>query len=310
MAHGGASLAHRDGVDRCILQRIRSRVSTTRRSHPPTLLTLAKRALVDEIAIERGQRILVATSGGPDSMALLDVLAALQALLGFAIASHGVDHGLRAEASAELDLAEAHAKSLGVSFARTRVTVARGGNLQARARDARHAALEVARKKTRAHFIATAHHADDRAETVLMRILRGSGASGLAVLPARAHENDARLIRPFIRARRADVLLHLERHAIPFARDPSNEDRHFLRARVRHDILPLLAELDPNIAVHLCALADDVAVFREGKAGPYRLSRAASMALARLERDGRGEVLLPGGIVAQKKRFGRSVKLR
>ncbi len=136
-----------------------------------------------------------------------------------------------------------------------------------------------------------------------MRILRGAGATGLAVLPAR----DGRLIRPLIRARRADVLLHLERHAIAFARDPSNEDRHFLRSRVRHDILPLLAELDPNVAVHLCAIADDVAAFgadERGKGGAaYRLSRATRAALARLERDGRGEVLLPGGIVASKKRI-------
>jgi tRNA(Ile)-lysidine synthase len=269
-------------------------------SHPPTLLTLARRALTSEIALPRGARVLVAVSGGPDSMALLDVLAALQAPLDFAIVGHGVDHGLRAEASSELDLAEAHAKKIGVAFSRTRVAVAPGGNLQARARAARHAALEVARKKNRATLVATAHHANDRAETVLMRLFRGAGPSGLAVLPAR----DGRLVRPLIRATRSDVALHLERHGVPFVRDPSNDDRAFLRVRVRHELLPVLETLDENIVAHLCALADDLAEAHE-KPAPYRIGRAARVALAKLaaeKKSARGEVLLPGGIVATRKK--------
>ncbi len=279
----------------------------TRRSHPPTLITLARRALEDEIAIARGVRIVVATSGGPDSMALLDVLAALQAPLDFTITAHGVDHGLREEASAELDLAEAHAKKLGVPFSRTRVGVAPGGNIQERARIARHAALEAARKKNRARFVATAHHASDRAETVLMRILRGAGPSGLAVLPARSPEGH--LIRPLIRADRTDIDLHLERHQIPFARDPSNASPRFLRSRVRSELMPLLVALDENIVMHLCALADDLATAHE-KHADYRIPRAARVALARLVQTGAGEVRLPGGVVAHKKRNRRSVKAR
>ena len=294
MAHARASPEHRGQPDRCILQRVRGVVKT--RSHPPTLITLARRALEDEIALARGARIVVATSGGPDSMALLDVLAALQAPLDFTIVAHGVDHGLRAEASAELDLAEAHAKKLGVAFSRTRVAVAPGGNVQERARVARHAALEAARKKNRASVIATAHHASDRAETVLMRILRGAGPGGLAVLPPR----DGRLIRPLIRAARADIDLHLERHQIPFARDPSNVSPRFLRSRVRSELIPLLRALDENIVAHLCALADDLATARE-KHADYRIPRAARVALARLVKTGAGEVALPGGVVAHRK---------
>jgi tRNA(Ile)-lysidine synthase len=269
------------------------------RTHPPTLLTLAKRALRDEIRLPRGARVLVATSGGPDSMALLDSLAALAAPLHFTIVAHGVDHGLRAEAAAELDLAETHAKKLGVPFGRTRVRVPPGGDLQARARRARHAALERARKRARADFVATAHHADDRAETVLLRILRGAGASGLAVLPAR----DAALVRPLLRARRRDVELHLARHGVPFARDPSNEDPRYLRTRVRTEVLPLLERLDPRVTEHLCALADDLAAVREDGAGLYRIPRAARLALAALAtgKNPRASVLLPGGLVVTKK---------
>ena len=269
-----------------------------RSSHPPTLLTLATRALTTEIELPRNTRVLVATSGGPDSMALLDVLAKLRDELGFSLVAHGVDHGLRADAGAELDIAEGHAKRLGVVFDRTRVRVEPGGNVQARARDARHAALAAAKKKARARFIATAHHAGDRAETVLIRILRGSGASGLAVLPP----IDGDRIRPFIRATRKDVMLHLERHAVPFMQDPSNDDARYVRTRVRREALPLLASLDPNVVSHLCALADDLAALRENGEATYRISRAARIALAALASTGSrsAEVRLPGNLVVRK----------
>ncbi len=273
-----------------------------RSSHPPTLLTLARRALASEIDLPKNARVLVATSGGPDSMALLDVLAKLRDELGFSIVAHGVDHGLRAEAAAELDVAEAHAKRLGVVFGRTRVRVEPGGNVQARARDARHAALAVAKKKARASLVATAHHAEDRAETVLMRILRGSGASGLAVLPA----IDGDRVRPFIRATRHDVMLHLERHAVPFMQDPSNDDARYLRTRVRREVLPLLASLDPNVVPHLCALADDLAPLRQkNAAATFRIPRAARIALAALAssrsaHENKAEVRLPGNLVVRK----------
>jgi tRNA(Ile)-lysidine synthase len=140
-----------------------------------------------------------------------------------------------------------------------------------------------------------------------MRILRGAGARGLAVLPAR----DGVLVRPFIRATRRDVELHLERHAVPFMRDPSNEDTRFLRTRVRREVLPLLSTLDPNVVTHLCAIADDLAALREEGASAYPIPRSARIALATLARakNSRARVLLPGGVVAQKSQH-RSEKKR
>jgi tRNA(Ile)-lysidine synthase len=224
------------------------------RSHPPTLLTLVKRTLVEECGVQRGSRLLIALSGGSDSTALVHVLSLLAKKQGFSLSAHGVDHGLRAEASTELDRAEALCAELSVAFSRTVLRVASGGNLQARARDERRAALLVAARAMQADAIATAHHADDRAETVLIRLLRGSGPRGLAVLPPRSGV----WIRPFCRARKSDVLLHLERHRLSFAEDPSNQNRRFLRTRVRHELMPLLAELSPQISAHLCALADSL----------------------------------------------------
>ena len=224
------------------------------RSHPPTLITLVHRCLVDERLATRGQRVLVAVSGGPDSMALLDVLARLRAKLGFALVAHGVDHGLRSEAGDELALAASLARDLEVPFAVTQVNVPEGGNLQSRARDARAAALRGAAAHVAADAIATAHHADDRAETVLLRLLRGAGPRGLACLPPRAGD----LIRPMLRARRTDVLAHLARHRIASASDPSNVDSRFMRVRVRRELLPLLRDLSPGIVAHLNGLADDL----------------------------------------------------
>ncbi|HEX6766495.1 MAG TPA: tRNA lysidine(34) synthetase TilS [Polyangiaceae bacterium] len=268
------------------------------RSHPPTLITLASRALVEECGVARGDRILVAVSGGPDSMALLDVLGHLREKLGFDLLAHGVDHGLRPEASDELELVRRLAERIGVPFASSRVALAPGGNLQARARSARYAALEAARVSGSAAFLATAHHADDRAETLLLRLLRGSGPRGLAVLPPRAGVR----IRPLLRARRTDVMLHLERHRVPFATDPSNRDRRYLRARVREELLPLATELSPGIVEHLNSLADallgeDVPGELENGSIRVELGRAQRQLLRRARALGqrRAAVRLPGG---------------
>ena len=226
------------------------------RTHPPTLITLARAALREHPLVPRGSSILVAVSGGPDSMALLHVLALLRARIGFGLFAHGVDHGLRAEADAELDLAEGLARSIDVPFARSRVSVPPGGNLQARARAQRWDALRAAASHRGAIRIATGHHADDRAETLLMRLLRGTGLRGLAVLPP-LDRADGERIRPFYRARRADVEAHVARHGLPFATDPSNRDPRFLRTHVRHEVIPALERLSPRVVEHLCRLADD-----------------------------------------------------
>jgi tRNA(Ile)-lysidine synthase len=221
------------------------------RSHPPTLITLVRRTLLEECGPLRSRTVLAAVSGGGDSQAMLSVLARLAAKVGYRLRAHGVDHGLRPAAAAELDLAEALAQKLGVPFERTRLTLARGANLQARAREARYAVLRAAAAEHDA-LIATAHHANDRAETVLLRLLRGAGPRGLAVLAPRAQD----VIRPLVRASKGDVLLHLQRHKLSFAEDPSNQDKSFLRVRVRHEALPLLEQLSPQIVRHLNALAD------------------------------------------------------
>jgi len=272
------------------------------RSAAPSLLTLARRALTGEVALEPGQVLLAAVSGGPDSMALLHVLSRLAPRLGLRVHAHGVDHGLRAEASLELDVAASYAEHLGVPFTRSRLRLARGGNVQARARAARYEALAAAALDVGSRAIATAHHADDRAETVLLRLLRGAGPRGLAALLPRsplALHAEVELLRPLLRARRATLQAHVERNAIPFSTDASNVDPRFVRVRVRRELIPLLETLSPSIVEHLVALSDQLAETRTDEASAFPLPRATQLALGALarSRSPTARVWLPGGLV-------------
>lgn len=194
-----------------------------------------------------GSRVLVALSGGPDSMALLDLLCALRGRLGVRLCAAHFDHGLRPGSSAEaLSVAE-WASELGVpcrigsatrieptgaeapAFGPERVT-------QASLRDLRYAFLEAEAARTASDRLATAHHADDQAETVLFRLLRGTGLRGLAGIPARR----GRIVRPLLPFRRAEIEQYVEARKIPCVRDPSNDDPRWSRVRVRRIALPAL----------------------------------------------------------------------
>ncbi len=271
----------------------------TGRSHPPALLRRTARTLREETPLCRGERVLVAVSGGGDSIALLHVLFRLSTELGIALCAHGVDHGLRAEAGAELDLAERLASSLGVAFGRTRLSLADGGNLQARAGEARYAALYVAAAAAGARWVATAHHADDRAETVLMRILRGTSPRGLAVLPAASTQR----LRPLIRSPKSAIVQHLARHGLAHASDPSNHNPRFLRTRIRHEVIPLLEDLAPGATDHLNLLADEwsepeplVVTDAQGHALPVLRSQAAQIRRAQKMGSSTARIWLAGGL--------------
>ncbi len=224
-------------------------------SHAPALRTLVRALLDREVHVSRGTHVLCACSGGPDSTAMLHVLASLREACGLRLSAIGVDHGLREAAAAELEVARAVANACDVPFEVARVDVGAGSNLMARARAARYATMREARTRLGAALIATAHTADDRAETVMLRILRGAGPRGLAVLPPLSGD----LLRPLVRARRRDVDKHLSRYGIVAAKDPSNLDARFLRVRVRHEVMPLLASLSPGVVGALTGLADALA---------------------------------------------------
>jgi tRNA(Ile)-lysidine synthase len=189
-----------------------------------------------------GERVLVAVSGGADSVALLDVLSALREPLQLTLAVVHVDHGLRPEAAVEADAVRRLCDALGVACHVERVEVRRAPpweGLEAESRRARHAAWDRVARRVDAGRIATGHTADDQAETVLMRLLQGAGPRGLGgIAPVRG-----RLISPLIETRRGAILEHLRGRGLPWVEDPSNHDVRFLRNRIRHDLLPFMAEL-------------------------------------------------------------------
>ena len=176
-------------------------------------------------------RLGLAVSGGPDSLALL--LLARAALPG-RIAVASVDHGLRPAAAAECAGVAQLCAGWNVPHATLRVTVA-PGNLQAGARAARYAALAGWMEQRGLAALATAHHADDQAETLLMRLNRGCGLAGLAGIRARGTVPGTALplLRPLLAFRRAELEALVRHHGLAPARDPSNADPRFERVRIR-----------------------------------------------------------------------------
>ncbi len=209
--------------------------------------------------VARGDLVLVACSGGPDSLVLLFVLARLRRLLGCTLAAAYVDHGLRPAAPREGRRVVAAAEALGVPACVLALHLRAGGNLMARARAARYAALEAERARLGAASIALAHTATDQAETLLMRLFDGSGSAGLSAMAPRRD----RLIRPMLEVARAQVEAFVKAHGLWPVRDPSNRDPAFRRVRVRA-LLRSLRRLEPDadraLARSAANLRDDAEV--------------------------------------------------
>jgi tRNA(Ile)-lysidine synthase len=184
----------------------------------------------------RGVGLGVALSGGPDSVALL--LLAHAAWPG-AVKAATVDHGLRAEAVTEAEAAAALCAALGIPHETLRVTVAPQASVQAAARDARYEAL-LAWAGREGLALLTAHHADDQAETLLMRLARGSGLAGLSGVRAVRIEGAVPVLRPLLGWRKAELEAIVGQAGIVPARDPSNEDLRYDRTLARN----LLARAD------------------------------------------------------------------
>ena len=203
------------------------------------LLTAVRATVARHRLIAPGDRVLVAVSGGPDSVALLHALTCLRPDHGLTLVACHVDHGLRAEAGRDAGLVRDLAARLGCPAVVERVVVRYrpGRSPEAAARAARYAALERAARESGATRIALGHTADDQAETVLMRLVQGAGPRGLAGIPVRR----GRLVRPLLDVDRAAVLAHLALHDLPSVEDATNQDVKLLRNRIRHEVLPLLA---------------------------------------------------------------------
>lgn len=192
-----------------------------------------------------GTEVVCAVSGGADSAALLVLAVAA----GCKVVAVHVDHGLRPGSAREAGLVADLASTLGAGFRAERVELDDGPNLEARARAARYRVLPA--------DVLTGHTADDRAETVLINLLRGAGVDGLAGMRPSVR-------RPILGLRRTETRALCAQAGITIVDDPSNQDRRFLRNRVRHELLPLLTELSGRDPVPvLCRQADHLRAVSE-----------------------------------------------
>ncbi len=205
----------------------------------------------------RGQHLLVAVSGGPDSMALLSLLDGLRSNWSLTLTAVHCNYGLRgseSEDDQEFVTARCTERNIPLHVRRFHLLDRRKpSSLQAVARDLRYQAFAEIAKQCGANRIALGHTADDQAETVLLWLLRGTGLTGLSGMPA---FRDNMIIRPLYETGRREILTYLKDAALLFRVDSSNAKPLYLRNRIRRELVPILNRLAPASLGALCRLAD------------------------------------------------------
>ncbi|MRR53704.1 MAG: tRNA lysidine(34) synthetase TilS [Deltaproteobacteria bacterium] len=231
----------------------------------------------------QGETVVVSVSGGADSVVLLDILSSLTKLRLNLVVAH-LNHGLRGkESDDDAAFVEELAARYRLPCKVQRVDVKeiskrRKLSLEEAGRNARYQWFDEVAGSCSAHAIALGHHADDQAETFLLRLFRGSGTTGLASMRLRT---SARYVRPLLLLTRDEILSYLERRGLSYRHDSSNDETVFLRNRIRHECLPYLRTFNPAISERLNntaeALAADDEVLENLVEGLFpRLSRTDS----------------------------------
>ncbi len=223
-----------------------------------TLLNKCLKTISDNKLLHRGDTVIVAVSGGADSMALLDILSNLEELRLNLVVVH-VDHMLRGEESdTDAVFVREAALKYGLPFelrsidirnysSKNRLSLEEGGRV------ARYEWFDEVASRYGARTVALGHHADDQAETVLMRLLRGAGTTGLSGI---SPGGGKRYIRPLICCTRSEIEEYLHERKLLFRTDASNCDTRFLRNRIRHELLPNLETYNPSVRDRLVATAE------------------------------------------------------
>jgi len=207
----------------------------------------------------REARIAVALSGGLDSTVLLHALAACAARETASLRAVHVDHGLQPESAAWARACRTACAAAGVALEVIELGLApaRGESLEARAREARYAAL--AAQLADGERLVTAHHRDDQLETVLIQLMRGAGVAGLAAMPARARLGRGWQLRPLLEVDRAELAEYAARHGLTWQRDPMNEALRFDRGYLRARVLPAIRERWPAASATVMRSASHLA---------------------------------------------------
>lgn len=207
-----------------------------------------------------GLRVIAAVSGGADSVALLRILVAQIQERGIVLKVAHVHHGIRSAADEDAEFVARLAQHFGLEFLLHRADVpGRAAELketiEEAARNVRYAFFQECLASGQADAVATAHTLDDQAETVLLKLLRGAWTEGLGGIHPVVELSSGRIIRPLLAARRSEVEAYLRALGQDWREDESNRELTFARNRVRHELLPLLAGYNPQIAGQLAALS-------------------------------------------------------
>lgn len=208
-----------------------------------------------------GERVLAAVSGGPDSVAMLMVLADLRNLLGIEIVVGNIDHGIRgAESERDSRFVKELAKSLDLEFVHEKMDLAKKlgdkMSVEEKAREKRYGFLAARASEKRCDVIATGHTLDDQAETVLMRVVTGTSPFAISGIPPVRDESGIKIIRPLIRVEKSEILEYLFASGCAFVEDSSNKSTDYNRNKFRLEIIPFLEKYNPKLKRSLANLAD------------------------------------------------------
>ncbi|MCM8789614.1 MAG: tRNA lysidine(34) synthetase TilS [Candidatus Omnitrophica bacterium] len=228
----------------------------------PILLKF-KKTITRNKLIQKGDRILIGVSGGPDSVALLYLLKSLKNELGLSLHIAHFNHMLRPDSSKDEEFVSNLAAKLKIPFISCSLNIrglSQKGSLEEVARNARFKFFFRAARKIKADKIALGHNLDDQAETVLMRLLRGTGLYGLSAILPKRNIFGYKIIRPLIEIRRKEIETYLKKRGIMTRQDLTNYEERYFRNKIRHRLLPLLEkEYNQNINEILSNVAESSA---------------------------------------------------
>ena len=229
------------------------------------LLERFKEYIKKEELIRPGQKVVIGLSGGADSVCLFNLLSDISREYDLTILPVHVNHGIRGkEADRDENFAKSICEKKGTDFIACSIDAPAFASehsltLEEAARFLRYEVLEAVAKDEDADSIALAHHMDDQAETVLMNLFRGSGATGLSGIRPR----QGMKIRPLLFATKKEILLYLKENRIRFVEDSTNFSKDHTRNRMRLELFPLIEELYPRAKSHIASAAEDVGVWRD-----------------------------------------------
>ncbi len=227
-------------------------MASSRKSKSSNLSSRAENVLHGQI--EQGDHLIVALSGGVDSVVLLDLLATLSVKMHFALSAVHVNHGISTNADKWDKFCRDLCRSLGVPIKIAKLNVSKGPgvSLEAAARDARYGVF----RKLKADYVVLAQHLDDQAETLLLQLLRGAGVKGLGAMPivrnqspgvlSQGIDSAPRILRPLLEVSRSEIEVYAEKNQLHWITDESNADVAFDRNFLRHEIFPLLEKRFPS----------------------------------------------------------------